>query len=132
MDDRNWPRPDVFETSSPGRGLPEETAVFVMVNDCEKLFKGADLTGRFVTMPFEIAAHPIHAPVVLRANKSGLGYWRGAGDRPVTPVRADFEDFHALSFDLVPKVKILADVRRWPPTLEKALKVSLAALSLKL
>jgi hypothetical protein len=103
-----------------------------MVNDREELFKGADLTGRFVAMPLEITAHPVHAPVILRANKGGLGYWRGAGNRLVTPVRTDLEDLHTLAFNLVPKVKILADVWRWPPTLEKALKVSLAALSFKL
>lgn len=106
--------------------------MFITVNDREKLFKAADLTGRFVAMPLEITAHPVHAPVILCANKSGLGYRRGAGDHLVTPVWTDLEDFHALAFNLVPQVKILADVWGWPPTLEKALKVSLAALSLKL
>jgi hypothetical protein len=63
-------------------------------------------------VPFEISAHPINLPDIVRLNISGLRYRVLHFLTRVVPNWADLKDFYALARDTKSKIQLWPNVRR--------------------
>jgi hypothetical protein len=100
--------------------LAEEATVLITVYDVEERLQRVHFEIGFVSVPFQIAAHPKDPPAVLGSHKGCLGDWRFHFLRSVLPIRANLEDLDALAGYATPYVKLVTNMHRRSAPLKKA------------
>lgn len=104
---------------SHGPDSAEEDAVDIGVEERHKFFEGRHLRSRLEQAPPSVAPLPIHSPRTDRAHQRCLCDFQFDLGFSVLPPRPKLEDHHALAADTVAEVEVLAQVRRWTPSLDE-------------
>lgn len=96
--------------------------MFVFSHQGEKGVERVHFRRGRVAVPFEIGAHPIDFPEVLRFDIGGFGNRRFHFLAWVVPNGADFEQFDALALQAKTEVEFVANMRRRAVCLDEPVK----------
>jgi hypothetical protein len=102
--------------------LSKETAIRVCIDHDKRRQQCLEPRVGLVQMPFQIAAHPVEPPFVLRFDVPHPRNRRMSNRRLVLPVWANLEDVDGLSDYGEPNVQLRADVFRRAPLLHEPLQ----------
>lgn len=82
----------------------------IVINQFGKGSDGTDHRLRVVSMPFQVAAHPIDLPCVGRLHVGGLGHCNLLNMLRVVPNGADLHNCHVLPVNAVTEVELRPDM----------------------